>query len=197
MMAMRRRNSEDGDSAPKRLFTHGELSAALREVARAAHDRGRIALAGGVAMQLYGSSRLTADLDVLCECELTGLTEVGRLSFGGQKLVSANGVPVDVIIRNDEMAALYEAALESAQHIAGVDDAKVVRPEYLVAMKMWAGRADKDIPDIQHLLASGAADMDGASKVVRRYLGVYAVKELASMRDEIEWLKASGRWGAP
>ncbi|MSP72533.1 MAG: hypothetical protein EXR76_10200 [Myxococcales bacterium] len=126
-------------SKKKRLLAPEVLEAATEEVLARAHTQGvRAALAGGFALQQWGSPRLTGDVELVVEQELEGLKEVGRLSFGGQKLETTEGVPVDANLRDDEYAALYEEAL----NVAPVDletGWRIISPEYLLAMKRWRG----------------------------------------------------------
>lgn len=81
-------------SAQKKFLSPAELAQALQEVVDLAKkERVTVALVGGYAMQLYGSDRLTGDLDVTADKKIKALTEVGTLSFGGVKAVAPNGVP--------------------------------------------------------------------------------------------------------
>lgn len=165
------------------------VNAALSEVATVTRKDGvRVALLGGVALQLYGSDRFTTDLDVVASGypDPNGpLPTKGVLTFGGVQSEASNGVPVDLIIRDDERAELYDAALENAQRIAGVPIPVVTLP-YLGAMKLASGRA-KDIQDLEFILRSNPKIYNQIKKLVRKYLGEFEVEELESIKNTIEW----------
>lgn len=144
----------------------------------------RIALAGGAAMQLLGSDRLTKDVDFVAN-GIVPLARPKKLPFGGVSGKTAGGVPVDVIVRDDDYQALYQAAVRTAQRRASVS-MLVVRPEYLVAMKMVAARP-KDEQDLMFLLTSPHVDLAKAKQVVRADLGAFAADELDRLIDEAQW----------
>lgn len=166
-----------------------EMLAAIDEVGRLAkHARIRVAIGGGMAMQVYGSDRLTKDVDFLAEDHIQLPVRLAALSFGGVTGCASNGVCVDIIVRNDDYAPLYAEALEEASYDEELG-AYVVSAEHLVAMKMSAGRA-KDELDLQFLLGEeGLVNMKHAEEIVRRHLGVYAVQELRALVAEAKWRK--------
>lgn len=172
----------------KRIPSYDELLAAAERVFRNADDEAeKVAIAGGLAMQVWGSPRLTGDLDVIAASRLG--YEGEPLAFGGVR-TSEEGVPIDVIVRSDEWEQLYEDALESAEQVDGIS-APVVTPEYLVAMKMIAGRP-KDEEDVRYLVLAEDFDHERAETVVREHLGAYAVKELRSIVAEARWRRSRG-----
>ena len=138
-------------------------------------------------MQVWGSDRLTGDLDVVASDPLGYRGE--PLTFGGVRF-SVEGVSTDVIVRSDEYQDLYEEALDKAVDVDGVP-MLVVAPEYLVAMKMVAGRA-KDEGDVRYLVTRFNFDQARADDVVRRHLGKFAVRELRSLVDEAKWRASRG-----
>jgi len=166
-----------------------DVDEAVAEAALAARS-GRIdaAIVGGVAMVVYGSDRLTKDVDVACRDEyLPGMREVKPLTFGGASTLTPKGHPLDVIVRNDDYRDLYVAAIEDAR-----DEGlalPVVSPEYLAAMKMVAGR-DKDEIDLKTLVRLGVLDLDRTRTIVRTHLGRYAVKVFDSLCAEVEWMRS-------
>lgn len=149
-----------------------------------AATRGEIALCGGWAMHCYGSDRLTKDVDVIAK-EPPALPEVGSLSFGGYQVEVSTGVPVDVIIRDDEYSDLYEEALEQAVSLPGVP-IPVVSPEYLVVLKILAARG-KDNLDLEFLLVSELVDLQAVRKLIRKFLGRFVVKEFDATLAEVRW----------
>jgi hypothetical protein len=109
------------------------------------------ALAGGLAMHLYGSPRLTKDVDIIASQNLS-LTPEHQLSFGGSNYtlqVGRYAVPIDWIVRNDGYQKFYRAALQDAIRLP--NGLRIVTPEWLVILKFNAGR-QKDLDDIVFLL---------------------------------------------
>lgn len=109
------------------------------------------ALAGGLAMHLYGSPRLTKDVDIIASQQLS-LTPEGQLRIGGSSYTLQIGkyaVLIDWIVRNDGYQKYYRAALQEA--IALPNKLRMVTPEWLVILKINAGR-QKDYDDIVFLL---------------------------------------------
>ena len=93
----------------------------LKRVAELAHVVGereglRVAVAGGLAMILYGSPRLTKDVDVVSRGVPPAPAELTRgepLSFGGYTFGTPMGIDLDWIVRDDDYRALYEEALHA------------------------------------------------------------------------------------
>lgn len=126
-----------------------EAAQKLGEVA--AQEEAGWALAGGLAMHLYGSPRLTKDVDIIASKPLS-LTPKHRLRFGGSNYTLQIGkyeVPIDWIVRNDGYEKYYRAALQEAIQLP--NGLRVVTPEWLVILKLNAGR-QKDYDDIVFLL---------------------------------------------
>lgn len=125
---------------------------AVRKLAKIA-EREKIewALAGGIAMHLYGSPRLTKDVDIVSEGFLS-LEGRHRLTFGGisyQIKVGKKPVTVDWIVRADDYAAYYRQALKDAVELP--NGMRILTPEWLVILKSIAGRP-KDRDDAVYLL---------------------------------------------
>ena len=165
------------------------LQRASCEVFCAAQQAGvAVALLGGYALQQQGSPRLTGDVDFVAERPLPSFPVVGSLSFGGDKLVTSEGVPVDLVLRNDEYTELYTDALADATGRTPKGELPVVRPEYIAAMKMAAGRG-KDMADLEFLVTDGHANLDEVRAIVRRHLGSYAARELDQLVLVAQWKK--------
>jgi hypothetical protein len=166
-----------------------EIDETLAEVAKIARrENVDVAVVGGVAMMVYGSDRLTKDVDVASVDEyLLGLVEVRSLSFGGAVVRTPRGREFDLIVREDEYRELYNVAVDSARD-EGLP-LRVITPEYLLATKMAAAR-DKDLLDVKFLLGSGVVDLKAARQIVREHLGEYAARELDAMAAEVEWRKS-------
>lgn len=127
------------------------LEAAQKLGQLAAQEEIEWALAGGMAMYVYGSPRLTKDVDIIASKDLS-LTPQHRLGFGGSSYtlqVGKYSVQVDWIVRNDGYQKYYRAALKDAVKMP--NGLRVVTPEWLVILKLNAGR-QKDFDDIVFLL---------------------------------------------
>ena len=109
------------------------------------------AVAGGIAMHLYGSPRMTKDVDIIASKDIS-LTPQHRLTFGGSSYtlqVGKYAVQIDWIVRNDGHREFYRQALQEA--ISLPNGLRVVTAEWLVILKYNAGR-QKDLDDIVFLL---------------------------------------------
>ena len=98
------------------------------------------ALVGGIAMYLYGSARLTKDVDIIGS-NYVSLAANAPLTFGGNNYIIEVGkykVAVDWIVRNDGYAKYYRAAL--AEAVVFPNRIRLISPEWLVILKMFAGR---------------------------------------------------------
>ena len=110
------------------------------------------AVCGGIAMAVYGSPRLTKDVDIIGSKRLPIKEVLGYLKQGGEHFTvetEKRSVPIDWIVRNDDAKKLFEKALTEA---VWIDELPVVTPEYLVIMKFIAGRF-KDQEDAIYLLS--------------------------------------------
>lgn len=174
------------NDSKKRFLSPEILEEAAIEIAVISKEEGvRAALIGGYALQLYGSSRLTGDLDVVSERAIDALPEGKSLSFGGYQTNTPNGVPVDVVLRNDDYAGLYENALFAAVNIPE-SQLPVVQLEYIAAMKMVAGRA-RDEADLEWMITSDSIDLPRTKIIIRRHLGPYAVQEFNRIVEQSRW----------
>ena len=130
-------------------------SQAVEIIFRLAEENGvNWALVGGLAMNLYGSDRLTKDIDVIAD-KLLPIEQsqiVGKLKQGGERFnaeTDKNVVSVDWIIRNDVFKSMFNQALKEAVRI---NDVPILTPEWLVILKFIAGRF-KDQEDAVFLLS--------------------------------------------
>jgi hypothetical protein len=166
------------------------LRIGAREVVHYAQREGvRVALAGGYALQLYGSDRLTGDLDFLVSSTDLGLPFVERLpKSGGVRVLTTCGVLVDLIVRTDDYAELYSTALASAILIN--DDIPVVPVEFIAAI-LLAARHRKYRVDLEWLVAN-RLDIPHARMVIKTFLGAYAAEDFDSVVSEVEWKKSRG-----
>jgi hypothetical protein len=170
----------------KRFLNIDELQQAAEEMSEIAEDeKVEAVLIGGAALQYYGSPRLTGDIDFSARDSLS-LEDQGKLSFGGEKLKAPNGVPVDWIVRDDDYADLYNAAISDPEPDAPIP---IARPEYLLVMKMSADRAT-DRADVEWLITNDVVDLKRARAIIKKYLGIYATEDFDSIVSEIEWKKS-------
>jgi hypothetical protein len=171
-----------------RFLDPAKIDSALAKVAEIAASEGlRLALAGGAALQLYGSDRFTRDVDIAADRCPQGVKRRGILAFGGIKTALA-GVATDFIVRDDQYAALYDEAIEHAHHVTG-SPVPVVTLPYLAAMKMVAGRG-KNEQDLHFALTHPRLNYKIARAVVAQHLGPYAADELDAIRDVARWEKS-------
>lgn len=187
--AIRRNTSPDNQS----ISTEDGLAAA-RAVTELAEESGiDCAVAGGLAMHLYGFTRATTDVDLVA-AELLALKPERKLSFGGATYrvqVGRRRIAVDWIVRNDEKQELYEAALADAVELD--DELKIISPEWLVILKQLAGRG-KDHLDLLWLLREkGLVDRKRVERLIRKVMGKYAywaLQDLESVYLEADLLRA-------
>ena len=119
---------------------------------KAAHEKGiACALAGGLAMHLYGFTRATTDVDMIAN-QLLGWEAKDKLSFGGETYPASTGkreIDLDWIVRDDFFREFYEAALRDA--VETDEGFFIISPEWMVILKYIAGRG-KDQIDLLWLL---------------------------------------------
>jgi len=138
-------------AAQPMIATDTGIEAAQQLGELAAQEEIEWALAGGLAMHLYGSQRLTKDVDIIASQDLS-LAPKHRLSFGGSSYTLQVGkyeIPIDWIVRSDGYQKYYRAALKDAIRLP--NGLRIVTPEWLAILKIIAGR-QKDLDDIVFLL---------------------------------------------
>jgi hypothetical protein len=176
---------------PRLIMAYAEVKDAVTDAVEKAKAEGvDAALVGGFAMRAYGSKRLTEDID-LAVTKLPSFARDGDpISIGGTS-VKFEGVEIDFIKRNDEYKALYSAAISKAK-VHPEFGVKVVSPEYLVAMKMVAGR-QKDELDLYFLLSSVKMNAALLKQVVTQFLGAYGWTSVQHQTNVAKWMKESGK----
>ena len=155
------------------IDTETGLAALNRMVRVADRERVAYALIGGIAMHLYGSPRLTNDVDVIASAVLP-LEAERRLGFGGERYrvkIGKRAVPVDWIVRDDTARKFYESALAEAYRLPS--RLPIVTPEWLIILKYIAGRF-RDQQDAVYLLKqTGLVDR----RLIRRKIIATAGRE--------------------
>ncbi len=157
--------------AKRDITTEEGLKAAAIISAQAEKEGVECALAGGIAMHIFGYLRATQDVDMIASGKLD-LPSRGALSIGGETYsvrVGEREITVDVIVRGDFFRDFYEAALRDAQTLpAGW---RVITPEWMVILKFLSGRS-KDILDLLWLLKEpGLVDRGKVAQSLEQVMG--------------------------
>ena len=123
------------------------------------------ALAGGLAVAVWGAPRATSDIDLLARREdLGGLLEIaGSCGFSHQalpmrfadgmevrrvtKLEGAESLTLDLLLVNDNLEEVWRSRVRLPR-VGG--EMSVVSRDGLIQMKLWANRA-QDLYDIERL----------------------------------------------
>lgn len=176
------------DDPEKRSLDPQEVDRAIRAMLKVVSKKPdiKIAIVGGIALQIYGSNRATTDVDFISNWTLgnqSTFTIDRPLSIGGLRYLLEDDIPVDLIVRRDAYKALYDEALDHAVDQGGVP---VITADYLTAMKFAAGR-QKDFNAVAWLLdREGLVDTANVSKIIERTLGGQVAKDA--------WEKALSRF---
>lgn len=172
----------------KRIPSTDELLEIARSVAAAAEEQEvEAALGGGLAMQLYGSPRLTKDIDFISTSMIAkppGFSARRKIGFGGTAFSSPDGIELDWIVRDDEYAAFYREALERAMPTA--EGFLIVRPEYLSVMKLAAGQP-KHYEDLMFLLNLRGIDFKKAHNIAYKHLGRFGADQFEAAVEEARY----------
>ncbi len=145
-------------------------------------------LIGGVAMQSYGSPRLTKDIDFAVDSEIPkpeGFTFLGPINFGGSAFIAPDGAKMDVILRNDEYKNLYDEAL---QHLVVTEDGiPIASPDYLAAME-FAANDPKHTLDLKWLIKQPRLlDLQQVKNIIYRHIGQkFGVETFDRLVDQVE-----------
>ena len=163
----------DDESAMQTIETVGKLA-----------DENNIewALAGGLAVILYGSDRLTKDVDIIATKTLP-LQNEGLLMQGGERYhiqTAKREVAVDWITRNDEAKKFYQQALKDAVMI---QETPILTPEWLVILKYIAGRF-KDQEDGVFLLSKKG--LVNRNKIKEMIIQIGSVETWAAFKSGLE-----------
>lgn len=165
----------------KRFLSSQEMDNAARALFEAAsEEKVTAALCGGMAMQLYGSDRMTVDIDFIADDILLKIPSEGKLSFGGEKYRVA-GVIADWITREDEERFVYDAAL--GDRIKFDTGLWVIKPEWLALIK-YLTRRSKDELDLMFLLRTpGLVNRTTLKKYVKDLFGRAAFATLTDLEN--------------
>ncbi len=129
------------------------------------------AVAGGMAMHVFGYKRATKDVDLLAS-DILARPSNEPLSFGGESYLVQVGertITVDVIVRDDFFRNFYEAALQDAEPMPS--GLRVVTPAWMVILKYLSGRS-KDILDLLWMLREpGLIDRAQVAQLLKQVMG--------------------------
>lgn len=156
----------------KPMISTEEGLAAAEIIFKQAENEGVVcALAGGIAMHLYGYTRATHDVDFLADKSLS-IHREERLSFGGYShliQVGERKITADIIVRDDLYRDFYDAALRDARR--NEEGWLIVKPEWMVILKFMSARS-KDILDLLWMLREpGLVDRDKVKQYLEQVLG--------------------------
>ena len=141
-------------------------------IAQEANEAGiECAVAGGIAMHVFGYNRATKDVDLLAS-DILARPSNEPLSFGGESYLVQVGertITVDLIVRDDFFRNFYEAALQDAEPMPS--GLRVVTPVWMVILKYLSGRS-KDILDLLWMLREpGLVDRAQVAQLLKGVMG--------------------------
>ena len=146
-------------------------------------------LIGGVALSFYGIERYTKDVDfALTQAEVSAAALLVQdkdpkpLRIGGLSFATKFGVRVDLIDHRFDYKALFEEAIQAAQHAelrakVGSREVLVIPIHYFIALKLVADRP-QDEADLAKLLPRSDLDYPAAREIVHRHVGLFAARRL-------------------
>ena len=158
------------------------------------------AVCGGVAVAYWVTGRkpTVRELDLLVYSE--DLEEVrDRLRELGCVVGGYGGIDIATVavkcgaLKVDLLVALEEWEREAIDRAVRVGDLRVVRPEYLVMMKLRSER-EKDLEDIVLLMSK--VNFERLKKLVDLYMGDYYVEELEQLREISNELRLGSKFSA-
>jgi hypothetical protein len=158
----------------------------IQKIARA--SRSQIAIGGGLAMQLFGSTSLTDGVDVFAKKDFLSGKQVlpwrnrKKLDFGGSCAIFPGNVPVKVVVREDKYKRLFRSAIANAIHFTDLD-VPVISPEYMVAAKMVA-RRDTDMLDLHFLATEMDLDRKAVDQILLKHLGLCSLEKWRRIQEQ-------------
>jgi hypothetical protein len=183
------------DTSGKSIINYDDGVKAAKMVAvKAKKASANMAVCGGLALHIYGLTRATKEVDILCDKPLD-FKEIKKLSFGGIAYAVKVGnriIEIDLIIRSDDIRELYESALNTARHDKDTG-LRVVTPEYMVILKYLAGRGKDQIDLLWLLREDGLVNRETVNDIIKKYMGkhsFWALRDLENVYLEADLLKA-------
>jgi hypothetical protein len=158
------------------------------------------ALAGGFALNVYGMTRTTNDIDILLEENSSSKVIPFLESLGYQTLYKSVAFSnhehplglarIDFIYVSGETA--QKMFSESRQFpLFSSQMVKVVKPEHLIALKLFSiannpDRAGLDTEDIRHLLGQPDLDFEEVSGYFKKFSSLKVLEELRKINDQFK-----------
>jgi hypothetical protein len=145
------------------------------------------AICGGVAVSYWVTGRKPTlrELDLLIrEEDLEELRD--RLREIGCRVGGYGGVDLTAVVVNCGSLQVDLIVAEKAWEQDGLDmavrvgDVRVLRPEFLIMMKLESAR-EKDVEDI--ILLLGKVNFEKLRKMVKDYMGIHYVEELEALKE--------------
>lgn len=169
-----------------RFIDPGQIEDSIVLIKKMAAEQGFHAiLIGGVALQAYGSPKFTKDIDFALDQapeDLGTLRKNKPISFGGARYASPSGASIDLIVRNDEYAKLYEDAITNAIQTPG--GTPIATAEHLAIMKLAAGR-EHDILALKWMIRQpDLLDIKKARALAYRFMGRFAQDRFDDIVDQ-------------
>lgn len=147
---------------------HPKVIRAVRAAHEALERLGvRHVLAGGLAVGVHGRPRLTKVIDFLVGPEAFE-THGPLVTFRPGVPLASEGVPIDSLLAPEEHRELLEQALAEPVVLDGVP---VIAPQYLVLMKLLAGRR-QDLADVASMLEAESIDLGRTRALLDRAGGM-------------------------
>lgn len=180
---VRDKRSQYDSSGRESISTEQGLDVANQMVQKAAENKVKCALCGGLAMHLFGFTRATLDVDFIAAARLP-LHAKRNLEMGGeayQMQSQQRDVEVDWIVRDDDKQEVYDAALASS--VFTEKGLPIITPEWMAILKYLAGRG-KDQIDLMWLLREeGLVDRELVRQHIRELYGRHAYWPLMDMEN--------------
>lgn len=175
------------NSSVETVSTETGINAGLKLAELADKANIQWAFAGGIAMHIYGYVRATTDVDIIAG-DLLNFESEKKLSFGGESYqveVGENLITVDWIVRNDENAKFYVAALAEALEIR--NGIRIISPEWLVILKHLAGRPKDQLDLIWLLQENSLVNRKLVVSNIEKVLGEYAIYLINALQSDFDY----------
>ncbi len=177
----------DRNSQVTTVPTETGIAAGMKLAAIADESYIKWAFVGGIAMHVYGYVRATTDVDLIAD-ELLSVDSKKKLSFGGESYLVEVGesvITVDWIVRDDESAKFYQAALAEAIEIR--NGIRIISPEWMVVIKHLAGRPKDQLDLIWLLQESNLVDREKVVANIEKVLGEYAIYLIRDLQSDFDY----------
>lgn len=155
------------------ILGRAELEAVLNDLSadlQAQGLRGELFLVGGAALALaYNVRRFTQDVDAVFEPK-------AEIYAASKRVAERHGLPENWL--NDAVKGLLPGTDPQARDLISLPGLRVSvpSPHYLLALKVYAARVDRDVDDIQFLAQTcGAATAEDVLDITESVMGSRAL----------------------